>query len=517
MPGPPPPSKSYLLKFDTSSEEEDDDHEPVQIESRSPLDTKALSKSIGPTDDPVDSISNPTENPNAGLIQMLKSLRGSIITPTPTTVSDDAQSNSDSNGMDIEESQSQAQSSAKKKRKKKRKKKKKKTSGGAGPTQSTSNTCIDSTTKSRKRVSFDSIHVSEFKRDIGGDGVPADGGWPLTLSNKLHRKFKVSVDDFETRKQTELRERYERYVLDRRRSKLKPISSRTRRKRSNSKHGDELKKSQPESVRVISQNKIYIPETFIFETRQFDHKERFSDRHREEGKDSELEWKEIHSTGRNMLFGQLCESKRKSILEQSRSEEDSDGSESPKRSKRKGSISEEVFCSLEIKHIRNELEQIRIHRSAENAAGCSCRKLHVVLPSELNGGKKSHHHRRLTERKVKEELRRRHISIPSNAKREELELLLHDEVEKHGCCYGNDCPCSRSGIGCQSDTCSCWHMSHIGHKKVKGTGTVSPADAQVRCGNRNGIYMVDFDAIEKYRNQFLHDEAKKGFCIPVDA
>ena len=63
--------------------------------------------------------------------------------------------------------------------------------------------------------------------------------------------------------------------------------------------------------------------------------------------------------------------------------------------------------------------------------GCTCRKLHVVLPHHTPTGKK-HKHRRLTERKVKEELRKRGLMHGDvlKMKREELEVLLHDTVEK---------------------------------------------------------------------------------------
>lgn len=118
------------------------------------------------------------------------------------------------------------------------------------------------------------------------------------------------------------------------------------------------------------------------------------------------------------------------------------------------------------------------------------------------------------------------MHFESRAKREELEQLLYDTVEEQGCCAGNDCPCARSGIGCQSDTCSCWHMSHTTHKKdhgASGAENVSPEDAEVRCGNRNGIYVVDFEKIAKHRDLICHGKAFGGggatgsFCMEVSS
>ena len=47
-----------------------------------------------------------------------------------------------------------------------------------------------------RRVSFDSVHVREFSRAVGG-GVPARGHWPLGLSSTLVRELQGTVDAFE--------------------------------------------------------------------------------------------------------------------------------------------------------------------------------------------------------------------------------------------------------------------------------------------------------------------------------
>ena len=74
---------------------------------------------------------------------------------------------------------------------------------------------------------------------------------------------------------------------------------------------------------------------------------------------------------------------------------------------------------------------------------------------------------------MREELRRRKIK-GGNLSREKLEEMLHDAIEKEPCCWGNDCPCVKSGIGCQADTCSCWHPSHdVTHSSSQSSSSSS--------------------------------------------
>lgn len=164
-------------------------------------------------------------------------------------------------------------------------------------------------------------------------------------------------------------------------------------------------------------------------------------------------------------------------------------------------------------HIQHELETLRIQRSDPANLGCSCRKLHVFLPGSID---KSHHkkkgsHRRMPERKVCEELRRRGLlnKCNENMSRENMEILLHDTIEKEPCCWSNDCPCVNSSIGCQADTCSCWHASHVvahGGDANSLSNVSSRQEVEVmesRCGNIHGMYIVNFEEIAKYRKQFV--------------
>merc|ERR1712085_229027 len=107
--------------------------------------------------------------------------------------------------------------------------------------------------------------------------------------------------------------------------------------------------------------------------------------------------------------------------------------------------------STTTRHIQHELETLRIQRSDPANLGCSCRKLNVFLPTSLAtkkdkpSKKKKGSHRRLPERKLREELRRRGLLHKGNSSmaREKMEVLLHDTIEKEPCCWGNDCPCVR--------------------------------------------------------------------------
>ena len=105
--------------------------------------------------------------------------------------------------------------------------------------------------------------------------------------------------------------------------------------------------------------------------------------------------------------------------------------------------------------------------------------------------------------------------------RDKMEVLLHDAIEKEPCCWGNDCVCVRNGIGCQADTCSCWHVSHdvVHHHTTTTTSTTNTKNSsgggikneqqqdadrmKMRCGNEHGLYVVNFYEISKCRERFV--------------
>jgi hypothetical protein len=176
---------------------------------------------------------------------------------------------------------------------------------------------------------------------------------------------------------------------------------------------------------------------------------------------------------------------------------------------RSGSFAEQyndVYTQVQVHHVRNELETLRNNRSKEGNIGCTCRKLDVYLLPPGGGGKKAHS-RRMNEKKVKEELRKRHLLPQEKKTRDELEILLHDTVEKEPCCM-DDCACVRDGIECQADTCQCWFTSHQAEKGKKHDGIPSIQMINTRCGNRFGMYTVDVVKIDNFRSSYICVEIK---------
>lgn len=236
--------------------------------------------------------------------------------------------------------------------------------------------------------------------------------------------------------------------------------------------------------------------------------------------------------GRNPLFGITKEADRRKVLlrddhlmKSCTEEVDSSIRRSPRKRQQQqhkdnddgGPTHLDPTDSTVTQHIQHDLESLRIERSDPTNLGCSCRKLHVFLPGQSD---KSHHkkrgsNRRLNERKLKEELRKRGLLHKGNAdmSREKMEKMLHDAIESQPCCWGIDCPCVRSGIGCQADICSCWHASHdVPHAKKKedeaatDSRKVGESDVEAierTCGNTNGMYVVDMKAIKEHRKQYI--------------
>jgi hypothetical protein len=166
----------------------------------------------------------------------------------------------------------------------------------------------------------------------------------------------------------------------------------------------------------------------------------------------------------------------------------------------------DTYTQVEVHHVRNKLESLRNSRSKEGNTGCTCRKLNAYLLPPGGGGKEAHS-RRMNERKVKEELRKRYL-LPQEVKtREELEILLHDTVEKEPCCL-DDCACVRDGIECQADTCKCWYTTHQSEKGKKHDDIPSIEKINSRCGNRFGIYTVDNVKIDDFRSSYICVEIK---------
>lgn len=452
MPGPPPPSASYLLDINTDSEASDDDDEAHHDEEKQQQQDEDSNKPAFPDS------SSPSSN-------------------------------------------KQQNDSPSKKKKKKRKRRKKKKS-------------------TKKQVSFGGVSVREYERCLGVNGVPLDGGWPLGISPTVVKEYQAasSIDEFEQRRQEELRERYAQVM-----NQYTTESSTCGSASDDDKTASPLKEKSP-------------PDEYTYlETRQYDYRKRLH---------------EITQSTKNPLFGPLQEEDRMRLLVRNDStsslgEQDDDSisttassssssmPNSPFRRNRTRSnsmgnsndnshtsnrrmatrrtranseqfIYSEQYTSTQVMHVRNELEQVRIHRTLEGSTGCTCRKLDVYLPPPDGGGGKKAQHRRMKPQKVIEELRKRG-KLPSNNKhsRAELEQLLHDVVEQEPCCWGEDCSCRRNGIGCQADACSCWLESHQrkGHNnKSLQDDDPTVKDIRERCGNN--MYAVDLDGIHDFRLQF---------------
>lgn len=478
--------------------------------------------------------------------------------------------------------------------------------------------------KPKKVVRFGTISVREYARTLGTHTVPADGGWPLGLSERVveehhphlgangsgttatsppspskhkhhhhhHNNGHQShphgwtIDDFEHRKQHELKERYIQMILDLRKRKFEKEWERKHlgkhfhagsrnsgsagsssggggngggkggrsrsnsisggagngnggRKRSNSTVGNGGKRSgsfkvdmspeEREELDNLLSRPVNIPEGTVFETRPYDYKKKGAGVDRKSATEEDELYKRYG--GRNPLFMAMKEDERKKVLLRddhyhSQCHVIAEGTAKPsKPATHPTDPPPDLTDPSAIQHIQHDLETLRIRRSDPQNLGCSCRKLHVFLPGATD---KSHHkkkgsNRRLPERKVREELRRRGLlrdeeGKPVHGTREEMERRLHDAIEKEPCCWGKDCPCVRSGIGCQADTCSCWHPGHdpggnskpAGGKDTKEDGgsrrvvDESVEKIERQCGNPNGMYVVNFGEILRHREKFVN-------------
>ena len=467
---------------------------------------------------------------------------------------------------------------------------------------------MQSTPRRTTSISFGTISIREYARTIGTHVVPADGGFPLGLSstivtehkNKMDENGQVisttsspmkessegsspspsgkhhhkhhdyhgwKIDDFESRKQVELQQRYTQLIHDQRRRNFEkqwekkhhsqlhsknsyntrskgggrkrsgsfsgsPSKSGGGRQRSGSFSGGggqggkarrgssgyckmEMSEEEKQELEQLLANPVDLPEG-VLETRPYDYKKKLpSYGNGSKGKRDDLTEEEelFHNhRGRNPLFGIIKEDERRRVLLRDdhllKRAEDAD-SKTPRQSAMKMTDEDQEDISNHMdpvftQHIQHDLESLRIERSDPCNLGCSCRKLNVFLPGESD---KSHHkkkgsNRRMNERKVREELRKRGLLHKGNSdmSREKMERLLHDTVASEPCCWGMDCPCVRSGVGCQADTCSCWKEADSEPKK-EGESEVEAM--QRKCGNVNGMYAVDMKTIKEHRQKFV--------------
>jgi hypothetical protein len=448
MPGPSPPSKSYNLQLDTDSEDEEEEVRQRQqqrslVEMRRSQQTSAtpslLTRSLQEA-----SIRRESTPDDDDRNVSTTSLDLSVESTTSST--DDGNNVNDNDNDNDNDNVNDNDSFDTKSKHKRRRNKRHKKKNFAVQTKANQNT-----------VSFDSVQIRHLERTLGGDGVPSDGGgWPLAVTATVVDDIEaLPIDDFERTKQAELQERW--------------------------KTSQETTSDTPPPIHI--------------ETRQWDYK-----------KDRDAKGNSV----RNPIFGALTEEERHNLLvlgttaTAASSTSNSISAQSPPKKSsgmmqrlRSRSMSESEntgpYDPVYVRRVRNELEDLRVARTKEDSMGCSCRKVTVHITSQKGGKSK-----RMAMPKLKEELRKRH-ALPTTAAqttRDKLEHLLHDLIEKEGCCSdSNDCPCARDGLQCQADVCTCWSHGDARPKTVQ--------EFEEMCGNENGMYVVDFHHITKFRKDVI--------------
>jgi hypothetical protein len=463
MPPPPPPSKSYLLVFDTDSEDEEEEervfHERPMVVTPPPT---------PPPEDPMSAEEEVEEVPD----------RHGQRRHLSVNEDDDDDDDDDSNDPPLNSQQqlqqqqhqqnSQKTSKNKKKKNKKRENKKKKRS----------------TSLSLKSVQFSGISIREYARCFGPDVVPGDGGWPLGLELSDYTEVPtIPIDEYEQEKQARLQERWERVQ---------------------SKCSDDV-------VAMVNKSSS-------FETRMWGYKRGLKNPLFQivlEDERQALLLGTIQSWDEDISHSITCDtSSLSSSPPKQRLRSNSVASEKSSRLRSNSHDFSEKYDQVYVHHVRNDLEQIRNSRTKEGATGCTCRKLSVYIPPKDGSGGKRAQHRRLKPSKLTAELKKRGLDVPANINRsrEESEQVLHDAVEQESCCWGDDCFCARNGIDCQADACACWHNSHV-NTKSSGGGYLGPADIEKRCGNPNGMYTVNLDEINAFREKLLSNPIM--ICQPV--
>ena len=265
-------------------------------------------------------------------------------------------------------------------------------------------------------VSFGRICVREHRRAMGDSVVPADGGWPLGLSNEVLHEYDVpgDVDGFEERRQVDLRKRYEDIMG------LRLKAARRATEKLNGKCGKK-KYSQNDALKVDNgvesckeEIAIDIPGGFL-ETRQFDYRQRKEVTDKKNPRQDGVITIEDVDDGKNPLFGVCREDERMERIlndgdtdhNQSEDVSHENGAKKPPSKRRIRSSSNadsirktrsssnadkyilnERYSHTDVTHVRNELETIRNSRTGEGSAGCTCRKTHIYVPSiQGSGGK----------------------------------------------------------------------------------------------------------------------------------
>ena len=485
MPPPPPPSKSYLWKFDSISSDDDNDNndndnnnndsikKKIETKNETMNETKNETKietkneTMNETKNAYNNTNNNTSNNTNNNTNDPERQQNH---PDSATQNDDSTapitstqvvtlipiSISTSTSISISTHENNSKKHKQKKRRNRQTKKK----------------------PLNHNVSFGTVSIHSFSRTLGTSVIPLEGGWPLGIGQPIAGPAEIiPLETHQTEKQLLLMERWNK----------------------------QQQQQQPIAQSTITSS---LTLTLTLETRPYDYKTS----------------RDAHGISqRNPLFGPLNEDQRMALLTTgttkvptkssdhhsehtgTRPRSHSDLSRRP-RSKSFGSGSSNTngpYSSTELLQVRQELEDVRVSRTTE--LGCSCRKLTVYIPPKDNSIGKKAAHRRMNERKVKDELRKRGIVPVTTMNRDALEQLLHDTISlESSCCTTlNDCPCVRNGMNCQADTCRCWHSTTLTNHKKHPDDMSSVEQIKERCGNKFGIYVVDVDAISEFRMEML--------------
>ena len=545
MPAPPPPSKSYNLVLDSDSSDESENEyrcrrqqdyitRQRKIETIAPSQLFEFRDNIHP--EAIINTSQLTANQLSGTTPKEPA---PLVSPPPSPSRGEFQETSSKPGNDNQTHDNQQKKKLTKGQKKRLQRKKKKK---AARKQEIAEDKICE--ENPKRVSFSNVAIRAYPRTFSADTVPGHGGWPLGMKLEGYEDMcEISLEEYESKKQDHLHERWVAILSsEKKKSSGSPskCSSPSKRKKEKEKVIDEqIIRFVDGSTTVSSCDKDDSNDTSckntIYESRQWDYRSRV----------------------RNPLFGLVSEDERHAIFLQASNIDPKKTLESPtlsnNRRKRsnsmgnhnhgggssrsrsnslgihdlensmKGKFNEEYNQAM-VHHVRNDLEQIRFERNKSGATGCNCRKLVVYLPPKDGSGGKKAQHRRLKPSKVVQELKKRNLydEKVASMSREQMEKLLHKTVENEPCCRDESCFCVRNGIICQADACSCWHDSHVHAKHSSNCDILSNDDIRKRCGNPLGTYLVDVNAIDRYRREKINQTRESNendvfICRPVSA